>query len=150
MALHVIRVVRELADQGSRATRQPHSFFCANKDKVGCTQWEPNTDIFECEDHVVIRMELPGVHREAISIHLKNGQLQVKGIRHENRPEQPVYYHQMEINSGPFLKIVAIPEDIEHNDIAAVLSDGLLEIKISKNSQAIEVPISVEYPEPKL
>jgi HSP20 family protein len=149
MALHVIRVVRELADQGSRPAREPRSFFCTEKDDIRRTHWEPNTDIFECEEHVVIRMELPGVHREAISIHLKNGRLQVKGVRHENRPEQPIYYHQMEMHNGPFCKVVAIPEDIEHNDISAVLSDGLLEIKISKNSQVIEIPISVDV-KPKL
>jgi HSP20 family protein len=149
MALHVIRVVRELADQGSRSTRQPLAFYCSEEDDARCSKWEPNTDIFECGDYVIIRMELSGVHRETVSVHVKNGRLEVKGVRRENRPDRPIYYHQLEINYGPFLKVVTIPEEIEHNDISAVLSDGLLEIKISKCSQVVEIPISVESKEPK-
>ncbi|NLP09365.1 Hsp20/alpha crystallin family protein [bacterium] len=144
MALHVIRVIRELADQGSPAMHRPRNFFCAEGDDARCSKWEPNTDIFECADHVIIRLELAGIQREAISILLKNGRLTISGLRKEKRPNETIYYHQLEIHYGLFRKVISIPEDIEHNDITAVLDDGLLEIKISKNSQVVEIPISVE------
>jgi len=148
MALHVIRVVRELTDQGSRSARQPRNFYCAEAD-AQCSTWEPNTDIFECKDHVIIRIELSGVPRELISINLKNGHLVIKGVRPESRPDQPVYYHQLEIHYGPFVKVVSIPEDLEHNEISAALNEGLLEIKISKSSQIIEIPVSMDSGESK-
>jgi len=149
MALDIIRVVRERSDQGSRSLRQPRNFYCADEEDARCSNWEPNTDIFECEDHVVIRMELSGVSRDAISIRLKNGRLEIMGVRRESRPDQPIYYHQLEIPYGPFLKVLSIPEEIEHNDIAAVLNEGLLEVKISKTSQVVEIPISVDNREPQ-
>ena len=149
MALDIIRVVRERSDQGSRSIRQPRNFYCADEDEARCSKWEPNTDIFECEDQVVIRMELSGVPREAISIRLKNGRLEIMGVRRENRPDQPVYYHQLEIPYGPFLKVLSIPEEIEHNDMAAVFNEGLLEVRISKTSQVVEIPISVDNREPQ-
>jgi len=147
MALQLIHIVRERADQGSRSDRQARCFFCAGEGDVYNAQWEPNTDIMECQDCVLIRVELPGIGRDDVSIHLKNGRLEIRGVRRENRPGDPVHYHQMEIAKGPFLKVIAIPEDIEHNEIAAVLSEGILDIRISKANSVIEIPVSVNSAE---
>jgi HSP20 family protein len=147
MALQIIHVIRERSDQGSRLDRQARCFYCSGDADVSSAQWEPNTDIIECEDYVLIRLEVPGIQREDIAIHLKNGRLEIRGVRRENRPEDPVHYHQMEIAKGPFLKVIAIPEDIEHNDISAVLAEGVLDVKISKNNTVIEIPVLVQTAE---
>jgi HSP20 family protein len=143
MALQIIHVIRERSDQGSRMDRQARCFYCTGDADVYSAQWEPNTDIIECEDYVLIRLDVPGIRREDLAIHLKNGRLEIRGVRREERPEDPVHYHQMEIAKGPFLKVIAIPEDIEHNDIAAVLAEGVLDVKISKSNTAVEIPVSV-------
>jgi HSP20 family protein len=103
--------------------------------------WKPNTDILESDRQVRIRIELPGIARENVSIELKGGRLIISGVRAENRPEEPVYYHQLELQYGHFMRVIALPESVVHNDITATLEEGILEVVISKDEGAIEIPI---------
>ena len=143
MPMHVIRIVRELSDSGSSSGTNAHT-FCEETSQTNLATWEPNTDIFESEDQIIIRIELAGIAREDISIKLKNGKLFISGVRRENRPQKQIYFHRLEIHYGQFLKTISIPESIEHNDIEAHFQEGILEITFSKKNQVIEIPIAVE------
>ena len=144
MSMHVIRIVRELSDSGPSSPGTNAQIFCEDTSQINLATWEPNTDICESEDQVFIRIELAGVARDDISAKLKNGKLLISGVRRENRPQKQIYFHQLEIHYGQFLKIISIPESIEHNDIEAHFQEGILEITISKKSHVIEIPIAVE------
>lgn len=141
MTLHVLHIIRDMSDRGSAAQRRcPYS--CPDIDPPMVSFWKPNTDIFESEGEVRIRIELAGVSRENISIELKNGKLIVSGIRLERRPEERICYHQLEQQYGHFMRIIALPEAVEHNEITAALEDGVLEVIISKDERAVEIPIT--------
>jgi HSP20 family protein len=144
MSLEFIRIIRELTDTGSLPHVSSQTFCFSESEVSDLALWEPNTDIFESEEEVFIRIELAGVKREDLSVRLKSGKLCVLGIRKENRPDKQLHFHQLELNYGPFEKVILIPSDIEHNDISAHLVDGLLEIVISKTSRVIEIPIAEE------
>jgi len=139
--MHVLRIIREMSDRGS-AAQQRCPYSCSDIDSPMVSWWKPNTDIFESEGQVRIRIELAGVSRENICIELKSGKLIVSGIRLEKRPEERIYYHQLEQQYGHFMRIIALPETVEHNDITATLEDGVLEVVISKDERAVEIPIS--------
>lgn len=141
MSFQTIHIIRELADRGGRSASKERTFCCFDGESPPTTSWEPNTDIVESEDLVEIRIELAGISREQVSIHLKNGNLYISGIRKENKLDKKVYYHQLELHYGHFMKVISLPESIEHNDITANLSEGILEIKISKKSTVIEIPV---------
>ncbi len=143
MPMHVIRIVRELSDSGPSSPGTKTHIFCEDTSQTNLATWEPNTDICESEDHVVIRLELAGVARDDISAKLKNGKLLISGVRRENRPQEQIYFHRLEIHYGKFLQVISIPESLEHNDIEAHFQEGILEVVISKKSQAVEIPIAV-------
>lgn len=144
MPMQVIRIIRELSDSGPSSSGTSAHIFCEDTSQTSLATWEPNTDICESEDQVIIRLELAGVARNDISVKLKNGKLLISGVRRENRPQEHIYFHRLEIHYGQFLKIISIPESIEHNDIEAHFQEGILEVIISKKSQVIEIPIAVE------
>ncbi len=144
MAVHIIRVFRELSDVGSRPENERGSFFYKDIGQLCTGTWEPNTDIFETEDNVFIRVELAGVTQEDISIKVKNGKLLITGVRESVQTEDQIYFHQMEIHCGEFNKVISLPPSLEHNEIDAQLQDGLLEIRISKKGQPVEIPITVD------
>ena len=144
MTIHVIRVIRELTDTGSSSSHQKKQVLCSDVHSSHATHWKPNTDIYEEEDNVVIRIELAGVKREDISLLLKDGKLIITGERCENRNNAKVVYHQLEMNYGEFKRVILIPESIEHNDIEAIFKEGILYISISKKSDIIEIPIRIE------
>lgn len=142
MALEFISVIRELTDTGS-TIRKKRTLHCSDLDNMALSEWEPNTDIVEFEEHVEILLELAGVSKKGVNICLRNGNLIISGTRPAPKHVGRIDYHHMEINYGHFVKVITIPESIEHNDIVATLNDGLLKIQISKKSQVIEIPISV-------
>lgn len=143
MADHIINVFRELADMAYRQDNMTHK-NCFGAIKQNYTAWEPNTDIIESETEVLIRLELAGVEKDDISVKVKEGKLFITGIRKNIKPEHEVYFHQMEIHCGEFCKVIVLPENLEHNDMSARFLEGLLEIKISKNSEIVEIPIAIE------
>ncbi|MBN2001183.1 Hsp20/alpha crystallin family protein [candidate division KSB1 bacterium] len=106
--------------------------------------WEPNTDIIETEDEVVLKLELAGIAPEALCIRMENGRIIISGFRKENRPLKDHKYHQLEMSYGQFLKVIPLPDEMEHNDTTAVLKNGILEINISKKSEIIEIPINFD------
>lgn len=140
MPVHVLHIIREMSDRGGLANRKP-TYYCSEIEIPAGSWWKPHTDIIESELAVRIRMELAGVSRENISIELKCGKLIISGIRPEKRPEERLYYHQLEFNYGQFMRIISLPELVIHNDISATLEDGVLEVIISKSERAIEIPI---------
>ncbi len=144
MPVHFIRVIRELSDNRSRQESE-NSFFYTDVDRMCTGRWEPNTDITESEDEVFILVELAGVKREDITVKVKNGKLLIKGLRRYILPDKNVYFHQLEINCGEFLKTIPIPQSIEHNEISAQFYEGLLEIRISKTDKPVEIPVSSEW-----
>lgn len=143
MPVHIIRIFRDLSDVGSRQESAPNSFFYKDVGRLCTGTWEPNTDIYETDDDVVIRLELAGVSKEDVSVRVKDGKLVISGVRHAVESGDQKYFHQMEIHCGEFNKIIALPQMLEHNDMSAQLQEGLLEIRISKKGQPVEIPITV-------
>ncbi len=94
--------------------------------------WNPNTDIFETEDEVVIRIEAAGLDPDHLQVQLQGEKLTVRGYRPETHSCAPVTYQQMEIAYGPFEKVFVLPEEIRSNPIRARYQRGILEILISK------------------
>ncbi|MDZ7270734.1 MAG: Hsp20/alpha crystallin family protein [candidate division KSB1 bacterium] len=107
--------------------------------------WSPNTDIFETEQALVIRLELAGVQRDHMEITLRENTLTIRGYRHTGHQAQRVYFHQAEISYGPFEKVLVLPERVVPGAIEARYREGFLEITIDKNEgslhQAREVQI---------
>jgi HSP20 family protein len=138
-----IKIYREFTDRAGR--QGARRLLCCPNSTTG--PWEPNTDIFETADTVHIVIEVPGVERSNLDLKLKNSTLYINGFRKPTRPENEITYHQLELHYGNFEKQIPLPESLEHNEINASLVDGILEIKISKQSNAIEIPIKVAEPE---
>lgn len=141
MDAHVIKVLREMTDMAVR--KNARSYFYNSTDDMCAGHWEPNTDIFETEAHVIIRVELANVDREDVSVLVKNGTLRISGIRRSVEDTEPIYFHQMEIHCGEFSKVISLPEAIEHNEIKASMKNGILSIFISKQGDVVEIPIMI-------
>ncbi len=141
MAVHIIRVLREFSDRSARQSAQTERFFCKDINNMQAGQWEPNTDIYESEHEVIVRVELAGVDKENVSVRIKDSRLHIRGVRQGYQSPDRIFYHQVELHCGEFSKTIALPDSIAHNDIAASFQNGILEIRISKQDQAIEIPI---------
>ena len=106
--------------------------------------WSPPTDVFEAAQGVVVKMELPGVRPEDLSIVLVGDRLVVRGRRTDPDAGRKIQYHQMEIGYGSFAKVVYIRMPCNREGIKACLSDGYLNLTIPRAREAVIQKIAVE------
>jgi len=96
----------------------------------------PITDIFETDHELILVMEMPGVDKANLDIHVENGVLMVTGRIDFSKYEelQPVY---TEYHIGPYRRSFSLsPSRIEQERIKAELKDGILTLTLPKAEQA--------------
>jgi len=93
--------------------------------------WAPPTDVGECAGGLLVRMELAGVEPRHLRARLEEGALVVEGTRANpcGAPRRPgLRFWQMEMDYGPFRRVVPLPFPVAGAKAEARLAHGLLEV----------------------
>jgi HSP20 family protein len=101
----------------------------------------PAVDVFETEEELIVVMDIAGLKREDIQVTLKDNVLKIYGNRSPHLGS--CKYHQMEINYGPFERLLHIPISVDTQNMSATYKDGLLEIKLTKKKMKVIKDIQV-------
>jgi HSP20 family protein len=129
---HPFRNLDEIqSDLGNIAVQLTHTqFFHVSVAK----SWQPPLNAFRCREEFVVCVELPGVDKAAIEIRAEARRLTIRGIRKIPEPsydESPaLHVLALEIDYGPFERLLELPADIEPGRVTAEHRDGLLWIKL--------------------
>jgi HSP20 family protein len=107
--------------------------------------WCPPTDVYETDDHVIVKVEIAGMAEQDFAISLDANRLTVNGIRHD--PGAKLGYQQMEIPYGHFETHVHLPRGIDMDDIEATYQQGFLMIRLPK-ARPHQVPVVSVVTEP--
>jgi len=99
---------------------------------TGLWDWNPVADIFDKDDHFVIKAELPGVDKKDIAIDMKDGVLTLKGERSYNNEVSEDKYYRKERSYGQFERSFTLPVDVDADKIKAEYKDGVLTIEVPK------------------
>jgi HSP20 family protein len=100
--------------------------------------WCPPTDVFETDDHVIVKVEIAGMSEENFAITLDAKTLTVNGVRHD--PAAKLGYQQMEILYGHFETHVHVPGAIDTDHMEAVYQKGFLIVRLPKTKPR-QVPV---------
>jgi HSP20 family protein len=100
------------------------------------TSWSPAVDIYETEGEIVVKAELPGLDRKAITLHLENNVLTLRGERKFQKETKEENYHRIERSYGNFSRSFSIPATVDEEKIRADYKDGVLMIFLPKKEQA--------------
>jgi HSP20 family protein len=95
-------------------------------------RWQPDVDVFETEQGVVVRAEIAGIRSEDLRVTVDGQVLRISGVRRASEPPDVVRLHQMEIASGPFERRVRIPVGFDREKVSAHLAEGFLTITLPK------------------
>lgn len=95
----------------------------------------PVTDIYEKDDAILVRCDMPGVTQEQVDIHLDNYELEITGRQIGGAPEGCDLLVG-EYNTGVFQRKFSIPQLIDRDQIRARLHNGVLDIELPKAEQA--------------
>lgn len=112
-------------------------------DDLGLGNWKPAVDIYEEEDKIVIKAELPGVDKKDIRVDLKDRVLTLSGERsYENEVKENNYYHKERV-FGKFHRAFSLPAESDPEKIKADFKDGILNIEIAKPEEQKPKKISI-------
>jgi HSP20 family protein len=102
--------------------------------------WRPAVDIFEVESGLVFVVELPGVDEASLNVTVDGGRLYIRGTR---RPPQIEHCGplQLEIEYGPFERVIALPSDVETDETTAQLRNGLLSVHVPRRLKNVTVEV---------
>ena len=103
----------------------------------------PPVNVFGDKEHTIVRMEVPGVAPDAISINAQGRTLTVSGKREVAEPTEGSF-HRRERNAGEFSRSIQLPEDLELSKAEAVVKHGMLTIRIPTREEAKPRTISVK------
>jgi HSP20 family protein len=108
------------------------------------TAWTPPCDIFETDNEVVLKMELPDMHKEDVHVTFENNVLTVRGERKFEAAVNRESYHRVERKYGEFTRIFTLPTFVEGNKVAAEFKEGMLTVTLPKNAAAKPRQIEVK------
>ena len=107
--------------------------------------WLPPVDIFETADHdVVVKLEVPDVKREDISLTLEDNVLTVAGERKAPGNVKDDEYRRRERTFGSFSRSFTLPASVDGGRVQAVYTDGVLTITLPQRAEAKPRQIAIE------
>lgn len=106
--------------------------------------WEPAVDIYETENEIVMKVELPGLSKENVNIELKDNILTIKGERKIEEEVKKENYHRIERSYGYFQRSFSLPSIVQQDKVKASFKDGILDIKLPKAEKAKPAQIKIE------
>ena len=92
----------------------------------------PKMDVADLKDKIEVKVELPGMEKDEVTLTCENGILTVSGRRKQETEEKNKDYYLKEISSGSFSRSVRLPENIDESKIRAEFKNGVLTITIPK------------------
>lgn len=94
--------------------------------------WYPPVDIYETEECIIMKAELPGVSHESVNIEVNENTLSLKGERKLQKGLTDENYHRMERFYGTFHRAFSLPYPVDSDSVKASFRDGILKIIIPK------------------
>lgn len=116
-------------------------FFGSGENAV--TNWHPVVDVYENDDAVVVKAELPGVDKKDIAVNLDGRILTLKGERSQEKEVKEEKFYRRERVHGKFERHFTLPEAVDPEQIKADFKDGVLKIEIPRPVQAKPKQITV-------
>jgi HSP20 family protein len=101
-------------------------------DDAGMGLWNPVVDLYEKDDHFMIKAELPGVDKKDIKIDLQDRLLTLSGERTYDNEVKEENYYRRERSYGKFQRAFTLPADVDSDKIKAEFKDGVLQIEFPK------------------
>ena len=105
--------------------------------------WSPALDLYQNNDNVIARVELPGMRKEDIEISLHDGMLTINGERKSETPEGDKA-ERTERYVGKFRRSISVPTLVNANKVTANYRDGILTITLPKAEEAKPKQIKVD------
>ena len=92
--------------------------------------WSPDIDVFEKDNYLVTRIDLPGMKKEEVKVEVTDGHLAISGERSTQKEEKKDNEYRSERAYGSFYRAVPLPKGAKLEEVKATFADGVLEVTV--------------------
>jgi HSP20 family protein len=94
--------------------------------------FSPSVDVYYVADpaRAVVRAELAGVRAAEIELEIRGRELVIAGHRRPQDTDEERLYQQLEVQHGPFRRVVALGADVDAEAARASYEDGMLTVEL--------------------
>ncbi|HYA64462.1 MAG TPA: Hsp20/alpha crystallin family protein [Candidatus Sulfotelmatobacter sp.] len=118
--------------------------FDRSTDEGSLTTWAPAIDIYETEQELVVKADLPDVKPEDLDIRVENNILTIRGDRKFEKKVNENNYLRVERSYGSFSRSFSLANSVNTEAIKADYKDGVLTLSIPKREEAKPKQIKVQ------
>jgi HSP20 family protein len=97
---------------------------------VAEASWIPEVDVFERDDRLITKIDLPGLKKEDVKVEITDGHLAISGERKTEAEERKENFYRCEREYGSFFRAVPLPQGVTLDDVKATFADGVLEVSV--------------------
>jgi HSP20 family protein len=96
------------------------------------TGWMPPLDVYETDEEFALEINLAGVEPEQVHLEIRGNTILLSGERGETGVAGVRDYHVIEIERGPFARIVELPVPVDSASARAESRHGMLIVRVRK------------------
>lgn len=106
--------------------------------------WSPAVDIYETENALVLKADVPDVDLKDIDVRVENQTLTLEGERKFDQEEEHKGFHRIERSYGSFVRSFSVPSTVDTEKVAAEYKNGVLTVTLPKKEAAKPRQVKVE------
>lgn len=135
------RMMDEMMRRPLSAWRRPLTWWRVPTEEIA---WTPAVEMYDKEDKVIVRAELPGMKKEELDISVLGDTLTIQGERKAKSEVKDEDYYRCELCYGKFSRSVALPAAVDTKKVEASYENGILEITLPKVEEAKPKKVEVK------
>jgi HSP20 family protein len=97
---------------------------------TGTAAWSPSLDVFEKDNRLLVKADLPGLKREDVRVQVVEGYLTISGERKHEVEETKENCYRCEREYGSFHRAIPLPEGVNIDNVKATFDNGVLEVSV--------------------
>ena len=134
---------RELTQLQNRVNRLFQESSLGQDEGLTTTSFVPPVDIYETEQNIVLKMEVPGVEQKDLDIRIENQTITIRGERNFEKEVKEDDYHRVERRYGSFQRSFSLPNTVNPEQVTADYENGVLKVTLAKRAEAKPKQIKV-------
>ena len=123
------------------------SFARTRSGQAELASWAPAVDIFETENELVVKADLPDVLEKDIDVRVENHTLTIRGERKFNNEVHEDNYLRVERAYGTFTRSFSLPNTVNTEGINAEYRNGVLSVRLPKREETKPKQIKISVSE---
>jgi HSP20 family protein len=101
-------------------------------------------DVYQTDDEVVVKAEMPGLAKENIEISVSDSTLTIKGEKKREEKVEDDDYVRTERSFGMISRSIELPCEVAADRVTAKVADGVLEVHAPKTESSRRKPVKVK------